>query len=84
MGLKDKIEEIRQKPESIRIRYVWGCVAVCMAIIVILWIFSVRASLKENFQQESSLPQSSNENSTTQEGIPSLNSWIQNQNRNQK
>ena len=39
--ISEKIEAIRQQPESIRIRYVWGCVAASMFIILIFWIFSI-------------------------------------------
>ncbi|MEF3692289.1 MAG: hypothetical protein V3574_04535 [Candidatus Moraniibacteriota bacterium] len=42
MSLVDKIEEIRQKPENERIRYVWGMVIVCMIIIFFVWIFSLK------------------------------------------
>lgn len=38
----DKIEEIRQKPENEKIRYVWGMVTVCMIIIFFVWIFSLQ------------------------------------------
>lgn len=42
MGIQKKIEEIRQKPEQQRVRYVWMVVIVCMFFLVILWIFSVK------------------------------------------
>lgn len=38
--ITNKIEEIRNKPENIRLRYVWGSVAICMIFIIIIWIFS--------------------------------------------
>jgi len=41
MDLNQKIEEIRQKPEYIRLRYVWSGVAISMFLIVIIWIFSL-------------------------------------------
>lgn len=47
MDISKKIEEIRQKPEHIRIRYVWGSVAVSMVMIIIIWIFSLGDSLKK-------------------------------------
>ncbi len=43
MRLQDKIKEIQQKPEHIRLRYVWGCVFVSMFFIVVLWVFSMTA-----------------------------------------
>lgn len=47
MDISKKIEEIRQKPEHVRIRYVWGSVAVSMVLIIIIWIFSLGDSLKK-------------------------------------
>jgi hypothetical protein len=46
MGLNDKIEEIRNKPEHVRIRYVWIGVLVTMILIIVIWFFS----LKETFR----------------------------------
>lgn len=45
MNISDKIEEIRQKPEHERMRYVWGMVSVSMFFVIIIWI----VSLKDNF-----------------------------------
>lgn len=42
MDIQRKIEEIRQKPEHIRLRYVWAMVGISMAIIVGIWILSLR------------------------------------------
>ena len=39
--IKEKIEQINKEPAHIRMRYVWGCVAVSMFIIFIVWIFSI-------------------------------------------
>lgn len=47
----DKIEEIRQKPENEKIRYVWGMVTVCMIIIFFVWIFSLQ-DLMDNDQDK--------------------------------
>jgi hypothetical protein len=46
MDLNKKIEEIRNKPENIRLRYVWGSVGFCMLFVVIFWAFSIRENLK--------------------------------------
>lgn len=46
MGIVQSLEEIRKKPEHIRIRYIFGCVFVSMIFILFLWI----ASLKQNFE----------------------------------
>lgn len=42
----DKIEEIRQKPEHERIRYVWGMVSVSMIFIVFIWLFSFKSMFR--------------------------------------
>jgi len=43
MNLTEKIENIRQKPEHIRLRYVWFLVVLCMTFILIIWIFSLKS-----------------------------------------
>lgn len=68
MNISEKIEEIRNQPEYMRVRYVWGCVAVSMFIIFILWIFSI-ASMFANEKK--------NSNQTTSEAVPSINEQLQ-------
>ena len=41
MDIKEKIEQINNQPAHIRMRYVWGCVAISMFVIFIVWIFSI-------------------------------------------
>ena len=52
MKISEKIAQIRQQPEHIRLRYVWGSVTISMLIILAIWVFSI-GSL---FQGEKSLP----------------------------
>ncbi len=40
-----KIEEIRRKPEHVRVRYVFVFVALSMTLVVLLWIISIQANL---------------------------------------
>ena len=47
MGIYEKIEEIRQKPEHIRMRYVWFWVVVSMAFVVAIWVFSLKNSYQK-------------------------------------
>lgn len=47
MNLWDKIEEIRQKPEHIRLRYVYALTAVSALFIIIIWFFSIKARMAE-------------------------------------
>lgn len=56
--LSEKIEEIQNQPENIRIRYVWASVAISMLFVIAIWIFSM-GSL---FQGD--------KNQTTQNGDP--------------
>ncbi len=46
MGIYDKLEEIRKKPEHIRMRYVWGMVAVSMALVLAIWVISLKSGPK--------------------------------------
>lgn len=43
MGLQEKIEEIRRKPEHIRIRYVWMWVGISMVFVLAIWLASLSA-----------------------------------------
>lgn len=45
-GLWEKIESIRQEPEHIRMRYVFGCLIVSMAFIVGIWLLSLGESFR--------------------------------------
>lgn len=48
MGLIEKIEEIRKKPDHVKLRYVWLFVIICMALIISIWLLSVRADIGES------------------------------------
>ncbi|EKE25128.1 MAG: hypothetical protein ACD_5C00281G0001 [uncultured bacterium] len=48
VGIAEKIEEIRRKPEHVRVKYVWGCVAASMLLIITIWFFSIAAMLKKD------------------------------------
>lgn len=56
MNINRKIEEIRQKPEHERLRYVWGSVAVCMVFVLLIWILSVKISLQKTQDQSQAQP----------------------------
>ena len=47
MDIDKKIEEIRQKPEHERVKYVYGAVILSMLLIITLWIFSIRESIRD-------------------------------------
>lgn len=44
----EKIEEIRQKPEHVRIWYAWASVLAIMFFVIIIWIFTLQESLRES------------------------------------
>lgn len=43
-----KIEAIRQEPEHIRLRYVWGSVFATMILVLAIWFFSISIMLNKN------------------------------------
>jgi len=48
MFLEEKIEKIRQKPETVRIRYVVGSVATVMAVLIVFWIAMLRVGFRSS------------------------------------
>lgn len=55
MNLNEKIKEIRQKPELVRLRYVWSAVAVFMFLVIILWVFSLKETLSRAANETQSI-----------------------------
>ncbi len=47
MNIQRKLEEIRRKPEHIRLRYTYGAVAISMFFIILLWIFSLTDTIRK-------------------------------------
>jgi hypothetical protein len=54
MNLYEKIEEIRAKPEHIRVRYVWAMVAISMFFVLLIWAFSISSQSGTKSQPSSS------------------------------
>jgi Na+/H+ antiporter NhaC len=52
LNIQKKIEAIRQKPEHIRMRYVWVMVAISMFFIIIIWLISL-SSMKNDSDTQS-------------------------------
>ncbi len=44
--IAEKIDEIRKKPEHIRVWYVWIAVFIVMFFVIIIWIFTLKESLQ--------------------------------------
>jgi hypothetical protein len=68
MNISKKIEEIRQQPEHVRVRYVWICVVVSMFVVLILWFFSIASMFAE---------EKNNSDQITEENIPSIGEQLQ-------
>lgn len=56
-NISKKIEEIRRKPEHIRLRYAWLCVGVSMVFILIVWFFSLSAGKLERKTPQTAVEQ---------------------------
>lgn len=42
----EKIEEIRRKPEHVRVWYAWASVLVVMFFVIVIWIFTLQENLR--------------------------------------
>jgi len=56
MNIGRKIEDIRNKPEHIRERYVWVAVGICMLFILSIWLFSFRMVFKQKSEPDAAMP----------------------------
>ncbi len=68
--IDEKVKEIRQQPENIRIRYVWGAVIITMFIVIFIWVIS----LKINFLQMNTDQETQESIDELKERIDSINS----------
>ena len=55
MGLSEKIEEIRRKPEHIRERYAYLAAIMLFPFILVIWIFSMKADNAASEQEDSAI-----------------------------
>ena len=82
MDINRKIEEIRQKPEHIRLRYIWGLVAISMLFVITIWVLSVKESAKSlNSNSNNNLPdisQSLQEIDSLRNSTPSIDELSEN------
>lgn len=46
MSIQQKLEQIRNKPERIRLRYVWACTAFSMVFVLAIWALSFSSGAK--------------------------------------
>ena len=72
MNISKKIEEIRNKPEHIRMQYVWGAVLVSMIFIFIIWLFSIKTLIQsKNPGSDAKFEQLTNKIQEMKENTPS-------------
>lgn len=76
MGLNNKIEEIRQKPEHVRERYVWFSVAVSMIFIIIIWVFSLQSGIEPIEANEQSSANIQKQLQELRDNTPSINELL--------
>jgi uncharacterized coiled-coil DUF342 family protein len=50
MDLQRKLEEIRRKPDHVKLRYTYIAVAISMFFIILLWIFSLADTIKKTIR----------------------------------
>lgn len=72
MGIFNKIDEIRNKPESVRLRYVWAGVIISMTIILVIWFFSMRALFSQTKSDGKAFDSLKKSFEKTQEQFPSI------------
>lgn len=76
MDLSKKLEEIRQKPEHVRLRYVWAAVAVSMFFVFLIWIFSFGQNIKQAEKNEVFLPDFKSELESQKQNMPSIDNLM--------
>jgi len=50
MSIYDKLEEIRKKPEHVRMRFVWAMVTLSMIFVLVIWAISMKADQKKDVE----------------------------------
>jgi len=75
-GLWEKIEEIRQQPERVRMRYVFGCLFISMLFIFGIWILSLGESFR-NISKDVPGVVENGKKMLPNEQIPSLDDLLQ-------
>jgi hypothetical protein len=48
VNIYESIENIRSKPEHIRMRYVWAMVAIVMLFVLLIWFFALKSDQVAN------------------------------------
>jgi hypothetical protein len=77
-NLLDKIEEIRNQPEHIRLRWAWGLTVSAMVLIVIIWMISFSAQKSESDEKNLNNNEIIQELSTQKQSIKDATNQIKN------
>ena len=48
----NKIDEIRKKPDYIRLRWAWGLTGFAMIFVLVIWVISFSAQIKSDNEEE--------------------------------
>ena len=76
MNINRKLDEIRQQPEHIRIRYVWFMVIVSMFLVILIWIFSFKTAVKSTSSDKAILPDFKNSLESQKQEMPSIQDFM--------
>lgn len=82
MSISDKIEEIRKKPEHIRLRYVWFGVAIVMLFVIIIWLFSLQEIFKKTVPQPDNSESFQKQWEKARGNMPSIEEFMKNGSEN--
>lgn len=74
--IEKKVEEIRQKPEHIRKRYVWFWVIAIMIIVIFIWVISMQITFFNMETDTTAADEHSDSLSTLQESLNSIDTEI--------
>ncbi|MEA3323459.1 MAG: hypothetical protein U9Q12_04525 [Patescibacteria group bacterium] len=74
--IEKKVEEIRQKPENIRKRYVWFWVIAIMIIVIFIWVISMQITFFNMDSDTTTADETSDSLSTLQESLDSIDTDI--------
>ena len=76
MNINRKLDEIRQQPEHIRIRYVWIMVTISMFLVILIWIFSFKSAINSTSSDKAILPDLKSAYESQKQELPSIQNFI--------
>lgn len=70
--IEKKVEEIRQKPEHIRKRYVWFWVTAVMIVVIFIWVISMQITFFNMESTTTTADENSDSLSDLQESLDAI------------